>query len=72
MYIYIKAITLTIMYVADMARMVFTYPLIDTITYYELCRELIDHDSMVSDVEATSFKQDLLVRERDESCKKDG
>ena len=76
---YIKAITLTIMYVADMvqpARMLFSYPLIDPITYYELCRELIDHDStircMVSDVDATSFKQDLLVRERDESCKRKG
>ena len=47
---YIKAITRTIMYVADMAqpaRMFFTYPLIDPITYYELCRELIDHDSTI-------------------------
>ena len=26
---------------------VFTYPLIEPLTYFELCRELVDHDSTI-------------------------
>ena len=56
---------------AQQAPLVFAYPLIEPITYFELCRELVNHDSVVPELEAPSVKQDLLLRKRDEPRQKE-
>ena len=45
--------------VAEMAQQVpriFTYPLIEPLTYFELCRELSDHDSTIRSRTGTEKK----------------